>query len=146
MVDNVLRLKSTLLHEMCHASTWIIDGVRKPPHGKSFWKWASICSANIPGMVVTTCHSYDIYKPYKFECVNCQASYGRHSKRGIDIEKKCCGVCRGKLQYVGMINSDGTVRSVLNTKVKANRIVKFVLLAMHKSIKPNGTKSHSSPK
>ena len=40
VVDNVLRLKSTLLHEMCHAAAWFIDSTRKPPHGPSFWKWA----------------------------------------------------------------------------------------------------------
>ena len=40
VVDNVFRLKTTLLHEMCHAAAWFIDSTRKPPHGPSFWKWA----------------------------------------------------------------------------------------------------------
>ncbi len=35
------RLRSTLLHEMCHAAAWTIDGVSKPPHGKCFQKWAN---------------------------------------------------------------------------------------------------------
>ena len=108
VVDDVFRLKSTLLHEMCHAAAWFIDGTRKPPHGQSFWKWASICSANIPGAVVTTCHSYQIHKPFQFECVDCHTKYGRHSK-SIDVKKHCCGVCKGKLEFVGTFNSDGTV-------------------------------------
>ena len=36
VLDNERRLKETLLHELCHAATWIIDGVRKPPHGSDF--------------------------------------------------------------------------------------------------------------
>lgn len=108
VVDNITRLKSTLLHEMCHAAAWLIDGQRKPPHGGAFWKWASICSANIPGMTVTTCHSYEIHRPYKFQCRECKMNYGRHSK-SINLEKQCCGVCRGKLEFIGVFNSDGTV-------------------------------------
>ena len=108
VVDDVLRLKTTLLHEMCHAAAWFIDNTRKPPHGASFWKWASISSAST-GLTVTTCHSYVIHKPYVFQCVNatCQTKYGRHSK-SIDTSKHCCGVCRGKLEYVGTFNADGT--------------------------------------
>ena len=112
VVDDSIRLRATLLHEMCHAASWLIDGERKPPHGPGFWKWASICSANIPGMQVSTCHTYKIHKPYKFECVDCKQSYGRHSKNGINLDKKCCGVCKGKLEYSGTFNSDGTVRTV----------------------------------
>lgn len=33
------KLKSTLCHELCHVAAWVIDGVRKPPHGKTFKKW-----------------------------------------------------------------------------------------------------------
>ena len=36
VVDTEIRLQETLLHELCHAATWIIDGVRKPPHGAEF--------------------------------------------------------------------------------------------------------------
>jgi predicted SprT family Zn-dependent metalloprotease len=108
VVDDVLRLKTTLLHEMCHAAAWFIDNTRKPPHGASFWKWASISTAST-GLTVTTCHSYVVHKPYVFQCVNvaCQTKYGRHSK-SIDVTKHCCGVCKGKLEYVGSFNADGT--------------------------------------
>ncbi len=112
VVDDVFRLKSTLLHEMCHAAAWFIDGTRKPPHGQSFWKWAAICSANIPGAVVTTCHSYQIHKPFQFECVDCHTKYGRHSK-SIDVKKHCCGVCKGKLEFKGTFSSDGTVSALV---------------------------------
>ena len=41
-LDSVERLRSTLLHEMCHAAAWLVDGVHKPPHGSVFKKWASL--------------------------------------------------------------------------------------------------------
>lgn len=34
------RLKATLLHEMCHAAQWLVDGIAKPAHGKCFKYWA----------------------------------------------------------------------------------------------------------
>lgn len=42
VIDDEQRLRSTLLHELCHAAAWLVDGVHKPPHGKCFKKWASI--------------------------------------------------------------------------------------------------------
>lgn len=130
VVDDVFRLKSTLLHEMCHAAAWFIDGTRKPPHGQSFWKWASICSANIPGAVVTTCHSYQIHKPYQFECVDCHTKYGRHSK-SIDVTKHCCGVCKGKLEFIGTFASDGTVSNAIEIIVSLFPIIQLTPHPMH---------------
>lgn len=41
MCDEVCaeRLIWTLVHEMCHAGAWCIDGVHRPPHGSTFKKW-----------------------------------------------------------------------------------------------------------
>ena len=36
VLTNLQRLKATLLHELCHAAAWLIDGVNNPPHGKAF--------------------------------------------------------------------------------------------------------------
>lgn len=47
VIDNEERLRSTLLHEMCHAAMWLVDGVHKPPHGKCFKKWANISMAKV---------------------------------------------------------------------------------------------------
>jgi hypothetical protein len=41
IIDEEHRLRSTLLHEMCHAAAWLVDGVSKPPHGSCFKKWAN---------------------------------------------------------------------------------------------------------
>lgn len=106
------RLASTLLHELCHVAAWLIDGERKPPHGPGFWKWARVCENSITGSQVTTCHSYDIHKPYKFKCTNdsCQIMYSRHSKKGIDINRHRCGQCKSRLEYLGNFTSDGKLK------------------------------------
>ena len=110
VLDDSSRLRATLLHEMCHTASWLIDGEMKPPHGPGFWKWASICSASIPGMLVSTCHSYEIHRPYQYQCMDCKHVYGRHSKRGNVVESQRCGICKGRLEFSGVFNSDGTVR------------------------------------
>ncbi|EJK52084.1 hypothetical protein THAOC_28683 [Thalassiosira oceanica] len=42
VIDDIDRLRSTLLHELCHAAAWVIDANVKPPHGKVFKKWSAI--------------------------------------------------------------------------------------------------------
>jgi len=37
----------------------------------------------------------------------CAREYGRHSK-SIDVEAKACGVCNGRLEFIGKFNPDGT--------------------------------------
>ena len=47
VIDNVERLRGTLLHEMCHAAQWLVDGVAKPSHGACFKKWANIAMEKV---------------------------------------------------------------------------------------------------
>jgi len=109
VIDCEERLRLTLLHELCHAAAWLLDGERKPPHGPAFWKWAKTASQRT-SLSVTTCHSYEIHKPYHFECVNesCGISYNRHSKKGVDVDRSRCGVCRSQIVFKGAFNADGT--------------------------------------
>lgn len=67
VIDDEERLRSTLLHEMCHAAQWLVDGVHKPPHGAIFKKWASKSMSKISDVEVTTTHNYLI--AYKFAWV-----------------------------------------------------------------------------
>lgn len=39
LISNIDRIKETLIHELCHAATWIVDGVRKAGHGKVWRAW-----------------------------------------------------------------------------------------------------------
>lgn len=68
VLDCQERLEATLLHEMVHAAAWIIDSVSNPPHGAAFWKWAKVAMRKVPGIVVTTTHSYEI--EYKYAWVS----------------------------------------------------------------------------
>ena len=98
ILDNSERLRSTLAHEACHAAAWIVDGVSKPPHGACFKKWANIVMRRIPGVQVTTTHDYQIQYKYAWACTNpsCNFLVQRHS-RSVDLERQCCGRCRGRL-------------------------------------------------
>lgn len=33
------KLRNTLVHEMCHAASWLVNKVNKPPHGNEFKYW-----------------------------------------------------------------------------------------------------------
>ena len=110
VLDTVEKLEATLLHEMCHASAWLVDKTAKPPHGPVFKKWAQLAMSVYPETCVSTCHAYTIHQPYKWRCTRdwCQQEYGRHSK-SIDIAKKGCGACGGKLEYLGKFKKNGDV-------------------------------------
>eukprot|EP01036_Dinobryon_divergens_P022368 gene22368-30617_t len=111
VVDSKRRLHETLLHELCHAAAWLLDGAHKPPHGAVFRKWADKVEQVYPDTVVSTCHSYNIFRPHVFLCTSdiCGQEYSRHSKKGLDTDRSLCGKCGGTLRYAGMKNFDGTM-------------------------------------
>ncbi|KAM8987653.1 germ cell nuclear acidic protein isoform 1-T1 [Ara ararauna] len=94
--DSADRLRDTLVHEACHAATWLINGVRDG-HGR-FWRYyankSSVIHPELP--VVARCHSYEINYKFIYECVLCKATTGRHSK-SLDTERVVCAFCGGQL-------------------------------------------------
>ena len=65
------RMRDVLAHEMCHAATFLLDGVLDG-HGPLWKAWA--CKVNfsfkkIPKITVT--HSYEIQKKFIFKCLKC---------------------------------------------------------------------------
>ncbi|XP_077387497.1 germ cell nuclear acidic protein isoform X2 [Festucalex cinctus] len=94
--DSADRLRDTLIHEMCHAATWLINGVRAG-HGR-LWKLyarkATLVHPELP--MVTRCHSYDIKFKFQYQCTKCQNTIGRHSK-SLDTQRFVCAFCTGKL-------------------------------------------------
>ncbi|XP_034037214.1 acidic repeat-containing protein [Thalassophryne amazonica] len=94
--DSAERLRDTLIHEMCHAATWLINGVRDG-HGnlwKLYAKKATLMHPELP--LVTRCHSYDIKYKYQYQCTRCQNTIGRHSK-SLDTQRFVCACCKGQL-------------------------------------------------
>ncbi|KAM6124885.1 LOW QUALITY PROTEIN: germ cell nuclear acidic protein [Phoenicopterus ruber ruber] len=105
--DSADRLRDTLVHEACHAATWLINGVRDG-HGR-FWRFYASKSAVIhPELpVVTRCHSYEINYKFVYECILCKATIGRHSK-SLDTERFVCALCGGQLVLSQPIRKDST--------------------------------------
>nr|XP_009683245.1 PREDICTED: acidic repeat-containing protein [Struthio camelus australis] len=105
--DSADRLRDTLIHEVCHAATWLINGVRDG-HGQ-FWRLYAKKSAMIhPELpVVTRCHSYEIKYKFTYECVLCKTTIGRHSK-SLDTERFVCARCGGQLVLSQPTRKDGT--------------------------------------
>uniref|UniRef100_A0A3Q2QI64 Germ cell nuclear acidic peptidase n=1 Tax=Fundulus heteroclitus TaxID=8078 RepID=A0A3Q2QI64_FUNHE len=94
--DTADRLRDTLIHEMCHAATWLINGVRDG-HGNLWKLYARKATTVHPELpMVTRCHSYDITYKFKYQCSRCQNTIGRHSK-SLDTAKFVCALCTGQL-------------------------------------------------
>ena len=55
VIDCAERLRDTLLHELCHAMTWIRHGVRDG-HGQFFRYFAQEAMKSFPQIEVTRCH------------------------------------------------------------------------------------------
>ncbi len=139
VVDNETKLRRTLVHEMCHAAAWLLDHTAKPPHGPVFRRWAARVMDRCPDLEVTTCHNYEIFYAFRWQCTNswyvvcsawgpggfccmspqgmipatsrCGKVYGRHSN-SLDVNSKVCGVCNGRLVALGRFNQDGTPAAV----------------------------------
>uniref|UniRef100_A0A8C6KL72 Germ cell nuclear acidic peptidase n=1 Tax=Nothobranchius furzeri TaxID=105023 RepID=A0A8C6KL72_NOTFU len=94
--DSADRLRDTLIHEMCHAATWLINGIRDG-HGnlwKCYARKATQVHPELP--MVTRCHSYDIKYKFQYQCTRCQNTIGRHSK-SLDTQRFVCALCTGQL-------------------------------------------------
>ena len=104
VIDRGDRLRDTLIHEMCHAASWIISGYRDG-HGPLWRTWAEKAMRRFPELpVIDRCHSYQIQTKYTYKCVQCGYSIGRHSK-SLDTERKVCGHCHGRFELV--VNTGG---------------------------------------
>jgi predicted SprT family Zn-dependent metalloprotease len=98
VISKVGRLRSTLMHELCHSAQWELDGNKAPSHGEVFMKWREKAQETYPGVRVSKTHDYEIEYKYNYRCVNafCGKVIGRQ-RPSIDVEKKRCGACLGKL-------------------------------------------------
>ena len=125
ILDTEEKLKQTLCHEMCHAATWIVSKVAKPPHGREFQSWGKRAQNAGLGITVTTCHRYKINYKFRYQCINPECGYvfGRHSD-SINVTKKACGACGGGLKKLGRFGRDGTPIKPR----KMNRFAQFVKL------------------
>uniref|UniRef100_A0A8D9F3I1 Acidic repeat-containing protein n=1 Tax=Cacopsylla melanoneura TaxID=428564 RepID=A0A8D9F3I1_9HEMI len=95
ILDTPDRLRDTLIHELCHAASWLIDGMRDG-HGPNWKKWTLYAMQRFPELPpIKRCHDYKIDTKYVYRCSQCDYEFGRHSK-SLNVERKVCGYCHGK--------------------------------------------------
>ncbi|KAF2894536.1 hypothetical protein ILUMI_11638 [Ignelater luminosus] len=119
VLDSADRLRDTLIHEMCHAATWIINEVANG-HGNQWRAWTMKAREVFPELPpIKVCHNYAINTKYTYKCTSCFYSFGRHTK-SVDTEKKRCGYCYGKFEiFINKTSKSGETRSVPVTPKKA---------------------------
>ncbi|CAG9825392.1 unnamed protein product [Phaedon cochleariae] len=118
VLDSAERLRDTLVHEMCHAATWIVNCV-SDGHGM-YWKaWAYKAMKTYPELPpISRCHNYVVNTKYTYKCTGCGYSIGRHTK-SLDVERKRCGYCHGKFEvFINKTDKKGTTKSVPATPKK----------------------------
>ncbi|XP_050678072.1 germ cell nuclear acidic protein-like [Leptidea sinapis] len=127
VVDNAERLRDTLIHELCHAATWLLDGEIRAGHGPLWRKWASKAVKLIPELgQISVCHDLAIHYKYTYQCQRCGYSIKRHSK-SIDVTKKCCGYCRGTFEVnINRKTKDGGVVSTPARRAPTSQFALFV--------------------
>lgn len=66
------RLRCTLIHELCHAATWIFDG--EDGHGRTWKSWAAKANKIFRELPkINVCHQYSIEYKYTYQCQVCNA-------------------------------------------------------------------------
>ncbi|XP_016062863.1 PREDICTED: acidic repeat-containing protein [Miniopterus natalensis] len=105
--DSADRIRDTLIHELCHAASWLLDGIRDS-HGDAWRYYARKCNVVHPELpLVTRCHNYKInYKIY-YECSRCKTRVGRYT-RSLNIERFVCAECKGPLILLPLTRKDGS--------------------------------------
>ncbi|SPP78426.1 uncharacterized protein LOC117580732 isoform X1 [Drosophila guanche] len=89
------RLRCTLIHELCHAATWVFNS--EGGHGRVWKNWAQRANKKYPDLpAITVCHSYSIDFKYTYRCVNCNLDSNAHS-RSRKVEYLRCRKCQGKI-------------------------------------------------
>ncbi|XP_055293742.1 germ cell nuclear acidic protein isoform X2 [Moschus berezovskii] len=105
--DSADRLRDTLIHEICHAASWLLDGTRDS-HG-DMWRYyarkSNMVHPELPK--VTRCHNYKINYKIHYECTRCKFRVGRHS-RSLDTTRFMCVKCTGTLVVLPLTRKDGT--------------------------------------
>ncbi|KAK4471670.1 hypothetical protein MN116_005076 [Schistosoma mekongi] len=93
------RVRDTLLHEICHAAVWLIDGLNDG-HGRHWKSWANRAHRIWPKLpLISVCHAYTIDTRFTYRCTGCGVCINRHSK-SLDIAKKICGHCCSKFELL----------------------------------------------
>jgi len=138
IIDSGDRLRDTLVHEMCHAASWITSGYRDG-HGPLWRTWAEKAMQQFPELpIINRCHSYDIRTKYSYVCQRCGYTIGRHSK-SFDTEKKVCGHCHGRFELA--VNTAAARKDSGSAQQRGKRPKSGIYAATMSSTSPKTPKS-----
>ncbi|XP_075720665.1 germ cell nuclear acidic protein-like isoform X2 [Rhinoderma darwinii] len=94
--DSAERVRDALIHEMCHAACWLINGVQKDGHGKLWKSYAQSVTRVHPELPpVNIYHTYDINYKFNYVCEWCLNRVGRFTS--LKDERAHCRFCGGRL-------------------------------------------------
>ncbi|KAG5669340.1 hypothetical protein PVAND_017228 [Polypedilum vanderplanki] len=129
------RLRCTLIHEMCHAAAWILDG--ENGHGKTWKKYTAKANFVFPELPkINVCHSYTIEYRYTYLCVNCKAKSLTHSKNK-KVEEVRCSICKGNIQlFENKKNEKGEIEMIPVQRKEVTGFAKFVKLKFKEVKRP----------
>lgn len=159
MLTSADRLRCTLIHEMCHAATWIFNGEKG--HGIRWKAWAKKANNVFPELpTISVCHNYDIEYKYTYKCDMCHSKYVlifniyifilftnihlsfsfirsySHSK-SKKVENIRCSYCHGMISIFLNKKKDGQI--VMEPVREASGFAKFVK-EKYKDFKKPGVK------
>lgn len=124
--DSAERVRDTLIHEMCHAAVWLVNG-KTDGHGPYWRYWAKKSNQTHPEIpVIGRCHSYSINTKFTYQCSQCGYRIGRHSK-SLNTDIKVCGYCHGRFVLLSNTGQSGsTPGSGVSTPRTPNKFALFV--------------------
>ncbi|XP_065092304.1 germ cell nuclear acidic protein-like isoform X2 [Ochlerotatus camptorhynchus] len=117
------RMRSTLVHEMCHAAAWMFNA--ENGHGKHWKSWTHRARRAFPELPsITVCHQYEIEYKYTYQCVLCKARYNAHT-RSKKTENIRCAYCHGQIElFLNKKNKNG--ETIATPVKKAKGFAAFV--------------------
>lgn len=130
------RLRCTLIHELCHASTWIFS--EESGHGATWKNWAEKANRAFPELpLITVCHDYVIEYKYTYKCTLCGAKSHAHSK-SKKVENIRCSFCHGGVEI--FLNKKDKQGNVMPTPVKPPKGFSKFVKVQYKLYKTNDLK------
>lgn len=105
------RLRCTLIHEMCHAASWVLNG--ENGHGVVWKRWAAKANATFPELPkITVCHDYVIEYKYTYLCIKCKAQSKTHTK-SRKVDEIQCSICKGSIKlFENKKNASGEIEMI----------------------------------
>lgn len=137
VLDRPDRLRDTLVHELCHAASWIINEL-SDGHGPIWKGWAKKAVKVFPELPpVSVCHNYKIHTKYTYKCTSCGYSIGRHSK-SLNVQLKRCGYCHGKFElFINRTTKSGNVEMKTPSRTKDPSAFALYVKENYQNVKQN---------